>query len=185
MAVDSDPRRIFGKTDAGRQALATRERTAMTVKARMALVIINGRDDLRALRVSLGPDADATINELLRAGLIAPLTSPAVPAPLTASAPLTVHAPLTPIPNPQPEPAPRQAADSQEKLFALQRQALACLRPHFGPDVVMIAQPLVSAVTLQEFAAGLDPIERQLAVYVGKKQAARILAPLRNLEKPG
>jgi hypothetical protein len=173
-AMDSDPQRVYGKTAAGRQALTSR--TSMTAKARMALIVINGKDDMRAVSASLGPGSAAVIDELLRAGLIELLSQAPAPAPAPPAPAPTVATAQTPG---APSMQPAGEADSRAKLIALQRQAVACLRPHFGPDVVVIAQALVSATSLQAFTAGLDAVERQLAVYVGKKQAARILAPLR------
>jgi len=164
METNSDLQRVYGKTEAGRQVLSAGRRTSMPVKARAALIMINGKDDLRTLTPSIGPDAAAVIDELLRAGLIellSPAPAAARPAPHTSA----------------PSGAVKSPADA--RLFALQRQAVASLRPYFGPDVVSIAQSLVSATTVQAFILGLDAIEQQLAVYVGRKQAARLLAPLR------
>jgi hypothetical protein len=74
---------------------------------------------------------------------------------------------------------PAPSAPDAERLPALQRHALQSLRPHFGPDTPLVAQALLAARTAAEYQKALDGIESTLAIYMGRKQAARELASLR------
>ena len=91
--------------------------------------------------------------------------------PLTATAaPLTARAPAS---------VPAQAATAGPGLDALRRQAMTYLGNHFGPDTPLVAQALLAARSVAEFNAALDGIESKLAIYLGRKQAARELQALR------
>lgn len=76
---------------------------------------------------------------------------------------------IEPVPAPVIEPG---------RLSALQRQALHRLTPHFGPDTALVAQALIAASSPDEYQRALDAIQAKLAIYMGRKQAARELASL-------
>ncbi|MCY1557952.1 hypothetical protein D9M68_948470 [compost metagenome] len=92
----------------------------------------------------------------------APVAPPASEAPLAA-----------------PTAVPAQAAPAGPVLDVLRRKALTYLGNHFGPDTPLVAQALLAARTAAEFNAALDGIESKLAIYMGRKQAARELLALR------
>ncbi|MEJ8815634.1 hypothetical protein WKW77_31540 [Variovorax ureilyticus] len=164
--MDADLDRVFAKTEKGRQELAARSRN-LSVRARAALILVNGTDGVRVLRGKLGPGAMAVIEDLLHAGLIEPRGPAQDKPPGGAIAPPATAAPGAAL------------SDFREQLRTLQREALACLTPHFGPDVLIVAGPLLAATSFEAFADELASIERKLAIYVGKTQAARIVAALR------
>ena len=124
---------------------------------------------MRALGAKIGRDAPVVIGALARTGHVELVEAP-------KPRPKDVPPPLPPKPELPPPPSPEVAVD----LGELQRAAINLLASHFGPDVNIVAKPLLDATTRQAFSEGLDAIERKLAVYVGKSQAARILAELRS-----
>jgi len=67
----------------------------------------------------------------------------------------------------------------QALLAPLRREAIARLAPHYGPDVVVVAGPLLQAATLEAYGAALDMLESKLTINLGRKMAARVLAGLR------
>jgi hypothetical protein len=155
----TDP--VFQKTGRGRAEIAQRS-TGLPAAARSVLIMVNGQDTVTALAARGLPDAREHLRQLLALGLIevvaAPPPPPPPPPPAVASPPLAPPAP---------------------ELDALRRQVLARLDPHFGPDTGTVAQALRAARTVAEFNQALDGIESKLAIYMGRKQAARELQGLR------
>jgi hypothetical protein len=65
------------------------------------------------------------------------------------------------------------------RLTGLRRAALSRLAPHFGPEVVIVAEPLLKARTLEAFGVALAGLEAKLHIYLGRKEAAALVATLR------
>lgn len=156
---------VYAKTARGRAELESRVRQLQGMQ-RTALILVDGRSPLKALAAQLGPQAAAIVGELMRAGYVErvePMAKAARQRPAEDAAP----PPVAP-----PAPAP---ADLQRR----QRLAIELLAPHFGPDVAIVCQPLTTAASAAAFDAGVDAIERKLAIYMGKGGASRTVAPLR------
>ncbi|MBA4176632.1 MAG: hypothetical protein C0505_08715 [Leptothrix sp. (in: Bacteria)] len=159
--------RLCRKTEAGSAALATRS-AALPARARTALILINGREPMAVLAHKIGADAPALVEMLLAMGLIEDVPPPA--------------APLRPKPVPPPSPVAVPVADdtvTAARLAQLKRDGLHLLAPQFGPDVDVICRPLLEANTAAHYNAALAGIESKLAIYLGRKQALRLLDPLR------
>jgi hypothetical protein len=65
-------------------------------------------------------------------------------------------------------------------LETLLAPRLSFLQPHFGPDTSTVAQALLAARSLATFREALGGLEANLAICMGRKQAAREVAALRN-----
>jgi len=157
---------VFRKTESGKAEVAQRQ-AGLAPATRQVLILVNGSDSVQALVAKGLGEVRAHLDTLLALRLIE-----AVPEPMKTVA-------STPAP-PAPEvAAPAPAAPGTERLPALQRQALQRLHPHFGPDTPLVAQALLAARTAAEYQKALEGIESRLAIYMGRKQAARELASLR------
>lgn len=143
--------RIYAKTERGRSELLSRA-SLLRGRLRAALIVVNGRAPLSALQEVIGDDAQALLDELERLGHVE-----AVDSELSAAGQ-----------------EPTDPALEMRRADALQR-----LAPHFGPDVGLIARPLLQAADTEAFDRALDHIESRLALYLGRKDAARALAGLR------
>jgi hypothetical protein len=152
------PDPVFQKTERGRAEIAQRS-AGLPAAARSVLIMVNGQDTVAALAARGLPGAREHLRKLLALGLIE-VVAPPPPPPPPPSPPAVV---------PPPEPG----------LDTLRRQVLARLEPHFGPDSGTVAQALRAARTAAEFNHALDGIESRLAIYMGRKQAARELQGLR------
>ena len=169
---------VFQKTEKGRAEIGQRA-AGLSVATRSVLIMVNGVDAVSALMARGLPQLQGHLDTLLALGLIEPLDRPtpvALPPPVSVSLP-----PLAPPPvhDARPKDSPPAAVPSQPQLEALRRRALAHLSSHFGPDTPLVAQALLVARTTAEFNAALDGIESKLAIYMGRKQAARELLALR------
>ena len=143
--------RIYAKTERGRSELLSRA-GLLRGRLRAALIVVNGRAPLSTLQEVIGDDAPALLDELQRLGHVE-----------------TVETDLT---------AP--ALGLADPLLEMRRSdALQRLAPHFGPDVGLVARPLLQAADADAFDRALDHIESRLALYLGRKDAARALAGLR------
>lgn len=167
--MDDPLDRVYRKTELARSELGARTRS-LHGTARTVLILVDGRSSVRALTARLGHDAAAALAELARAGYVEEALPPAAP-------PARVPPPSPP--SPLSPPAPMSSPPPEAALSLARREALARLTPHFGPDVEIVARPLLQATDREAFNAGLDQIERKLALYLGKAQAARELADLR------
>lgn len=157
--------------------------------ARSVLILINGVDSLAALERKLGRDIKPPLARLLELGLIQRLdaagaTRTAASAPPPASP--AIKAPSSPPPQAQAaaqtDAAPPAAPDSGEQKArwnALRRQVAIRLAPYFGPDLMTVLAPLMKADTHERLAAALHALEVKLAMYQGKKAAAKLMEGLR------
>ncbi len=143
--------RIYAKTERGRSELLSRA-SMLRGRLRAALIVVNGRAPLSALQEVIGDDAQVLLDELERLGHVESVDS---------ELPVAAHEPTDP-------------ALEMRRSDALQR-----LAPHFGPDVGLVARPLLQAADADAFNRALDHIESKLALYMGRKDAARALAGLR------
>lgn len=162
---------VFQKTESGKAEIARRQ-AGLSAATRTVLIMVNGSDSVSALMARGLTQLQGHLDTLLALGLIEPVVAraaPVAPPPSPAVAP----PPLTP---PASEAPPSAAAP---QLDALRRKAVAHLGAHFGPDTPLVAQALLAARTAVEFNAALDGIESKLAIYMGRKQAARELLALR------
>ncbi|MFH1815807.1 MAG: hypothetical protein ABIF28_16825 [Pseudomonadota bacterium] len=160
MPLQPDP--VFTKTAQGRAELEARS-GALNGRLRAALIVVNGQLPLAALQRVIGDGAAALIEQLRQLGHVEAVD--ALADPTVAAVPET------------------SAADEHallaQQIGRRQREALARLAPHFGPDVDMVAQPLLAAREADAFNQALDLMERKLALYLGRREAARTLAGLR------
>ncbi|EWS60824.1 hypothetical protein Y694_01429 [Methylibium sp. T29-B] len=78
-----------------------------------------------------------------------------------------------------PREAETSAAEVRERLAPLRREALARLAPHYGPDAVVVAGPLLGAATLEDYCKALEALESKVSVNLGRKQAIKLLAGLK------
>jgi hypothetical protein len=153
---------VYRKTALGLTALSTRS-CGLVPRARTALILVNGRDSLAALTGKLGPEAEALIEMLLGMRLVEEMHPPSVNAPAP--------------------PAPAVAV-ADARLASLKRAAIVRLAPHFGPDVDIVCRPLLAAGTSDAYATALGAIESKLAIYLGRRGAAELLAGLRPWDDP-
>lgn len=162
---------VFQKTESGKAEIARRQ-AGLSAATRTVLIMVNGSDSVSALMARGLPQLQGHLDTLLALGLIEPVVAraaPVAPPPSPAAAP----SPLTPPASEAPPPA------AVPQLDALRRKAMAQLGAHFGPDTPLVAQALLAARTAAEFNAALDGIESKLAIYMGRRQAARELLALR------
>ncbi|MFW5331743.1 hypothetical protein [Hydrogenophaga sp. ZJX-1] len=165
---------VFRKTESGKAEIARRQ-AGLSPATRTVLIMVNGSDSVNALAARGLPQLQGHLETLLAQGLIEPVVARAPPVaapspPAVAQPPLAASAPTS---------VPAQAATAGPGLDVLRRQAVAYLGHHFGPDTPLVAQALLAAPTVAEFNAALDGIESKLAIYLGRKQAARELQALR------
>ncbi len=142
---------IYAKTERGRSELLSRA-SMLRGRLRAALIVVNGRAPLSALQEVIGDDAQALLDELLRLGCVETVA---------------------------PDPAGAVPGLADPQLEMRRSDALQRLAPHFGPDVGLVARPLLQAADADAFNRALDHIESKLALYMGRKDAARALAGLR------
>ncbi|MDR2188826.1 MAG: hypothetical protein LBE62_12390 [Azonexus sp.] len=160
--------KVFRKTDKGRAEIE--RRSGMVPGAlRSVLVAINGRDDVDSLAISHDQSGvEERLAALLDLGLIEEVVQPGA-APQAEAPP-----PPPPLPPPPPSPPPLPAS-----FVTRQQQVLACLAEHCGPSTTAVAKDMLAARDAHEFDRALKGIEAQLAVYMGRKQAVRLLAEFR------
>jgi hypothetical protein len=167
---------VFRKTESGKVEIAKRG-AGLAPAVRQLLILVNGVDSVQALLAKGLGDVRGHLDTLLALGLIEPVSAtrnwpgPVLDEP--ASAPAVV--------NHRPEPLVSAAtpAAPEPDLEPLRRRAMLQLTPHFGPDTPVVAQALLAARTEAAFNEALDGIQTKLAIYLGRKQAARELQDLR------
>lgn len=179
---------VFQKTESGKAEIARRQ-AGLSVATRTVLIMVNGSDSVSALMARGLPQLQAHLDTLRALGLIEPVMARGAPA----AAPPHPPADARPSAVPPASDAPQGPAEwapvlaqnapaappNPPNLDLLRRKALAHLGNHFGPDTPLVAQALLAARTITEFNAALDGIESKLAIYMGRKQAARELLALR------
>ena len=160
---------VFRKTESGRVEIAQRV-AGLAPAARQLLIMVNGSDSVNALVAKGLSEVRAHLDTLLAMRLIEAVPEPVKPVTVVTAPPpppvASATAPATPDPVAQ-------------RLAALQRKALQHLHQHFGPDTPLVAQALLAARTPAAYQQALDGIESKLAIYMGRKQAARELGSLR------
>lgn len=194
--MDVHGQTVFRKTGDGRAAMAQRSHE-LAMATRSVLIMVNGV--LPAAQLSPGGIAQATphLVRLLELGLIEPVTpvsfapgarkeTPAAPGTAGTTArqaqPATVAAPfpgLTSAPGPAADAAPPAMPVEAAVPDALKRRAMARLQEHFGLDTPVVARALLAAITSADYNAALGAIEAKLAIYMGRRMAARTVQDLR------
>ena len=171
---------VFQKTESGKAEIARRQ-AGLSPATRTVLIMVNGNDSVSALMARGLPQLQGHLDALLALGLIEPVVARAAPVvpPPTAVTPSPVVPFAEPLTAPTTAAVPAQAASAGLNLDILRRKAMTHLGNHFGPDTPLVAQALLAARTAGEFNAALDGIESKLAIYMGRKQAARELLALR------
>lgn len=174
--MDDPGDRVYRKTDRGMGEVKSRS-GGLSARSRTALILVNGVDSLAALRAKIGPDADALVEALAAQGHVEPAAPPA--RRVTDS----------PVPQPPPvdiavEPvtlreAEMSADEVRDRLAPLRREAIARLAPHYGPDAVVVAGPLLQAATVEDYAKALEALESKVSVNLGRKQAIKLLSGLK------
>ena len=163
-------RDVFRKTDAGHAEIRSRS-LGFDARTRGLLILINGELNVAELAARVGFDPAEMLVRFVGAGLVervasaAPKLRPAPPPPAPAAAKPPAAAPMAPAP-----PAELMPADAA----AAWRRALIELAPHYGPDAELVAAPLRSATTPQQFAAALAEVRDKLSVFLGRKGAEQI-----------
>lgn len=196
---------VYRKTERGQGEIKSRA-GGLSVRARTLLILTNAVDSVATLHKKMGADAASVLHDLAAQGYIEPIeatkpkvsasptlmptprpalmptpvamsvpsvpsvTSLAAPFAETLASPLRVDLPDTPV---------LSQAEFAARLAPLRRAALKQLTPHFGPDVVVVAQPLLKAQTPQTYNAALDLLASKLAIYLGRKKAALVVDGLR------
>ena len=198
---------VFRKTEAGREELKVR-RVGLPVATRQVLIQVNGIDPVNALMAKGLAEVRSHLATLIELRLIEPVREAtrderpgsaqdsgrelvratvqeamkhAVPPPAPAEPghPRSVQPLEARIASRAPSDAAGARVSEGASLVPLQRQLLATLRPHFGPDAVDVAQAALAAGSTDEFHRALDAIESKLAIYMGRKAAAQELLALR------
>ena len=173
---------VFQKTESGKAEIARRQ-AGLSPATRTVLVMVNGNDSVNVLAARGLPQLQGHLDALLALGLIEPVVARAapvaVPSLAVALSPVAPPASEGPLATPGQASVPAQAVPAGLNLDALRRKALVHLGNHFGPDTPLVAQALLGARSVTEFNAALDGIESKLAIYLGRKQAARELLALR------
>ena len=163
---------VYRKTEAGRAEIGQR-RAGLAPATRQLLILVNGTDSAQTLQTKGLGDVRGHLDTLLALQMIEPVPAKAAPSPpVVPTAPTTSAAPPALASPPEPE--------DPQRLLALQRRAYQTLQPHFGPDTPIVAQAMLAARSLAEFREALGGIEAKLAIYMGRKQAAREVEALRN-----
>ncbi len=171
------PGQVFQKTDRGKAEIAQRK-AGLSSATRAVLIMVNGSDSVQVMQARGLGDVRSHLDALLALALIEPVAATRTPA--TSAAPARDVAQAGPparAPTPAPAPHEIQEFDPQH-LMALQRRAYRVLQPHFGPDTSIVAQAMLAARTLSEFRSSLTAIEAKLAIYMGRRQAAREIESL-------
>jgi hypothetical protein len=147
--------------------------------ARQLLILINGIDSVQALLAKGLGDVWVHLDTLLALRMIEPVPGTrTAPPPPVAVAPAPAAPPVAPPASAAPVAAPA-APEEAQALLALQRRAYQTLVPHFGPDTPLVAEAMLAARSLADYQAALGGIEAKLAIYMGRKQAARAIETLR------
>jgi type IV secretory pathway VirB10-like protein len=163
---------VFRKTENGKAEISQR-RAGLAAATRQLLILVNGVDNVQTLQTKGLGDVRSHLDTLLAMQMIEPVPSVKAVAPPAAN-------PVAPPPVAPPAPPPPPLPEDQQRLLALQRRAYQTLQPHFGPDTPIVAQAMLAARSLVEFRDALGGIEAKLAIYMGRKQAAREVDALRN-----
>ncbi len=155
---------IYQKSAAGREEIQRRS-GAIDARTRSALILINGKDPLAAVERQLGHSIVPSVQSLLDLGLVE-VVSRREPAPVQADPPQTPS-----------QPSPDEGA-KQGHWEAVKRQIAVRLAPHFGPDLMTVLAPLMAAQSDTDKQAAMQALQAKLALYLGRKAAAKIFEDL-------
>ncbi|CAN5305877.1 hypothetical protein BH10PSE16_BH10PSE16_01910 [soil metagenome] len=151
---------VYKKSTQGWDALKIHN-SGLDAAARSTLILINGIDSLAALERKLGRDIKPPVIRLLALGLVERLE--AAKPPRTAASGRALP----------------DSGEQKARWNAVRRQVAICLAPYFGPDLMTVLAPLMKADTHERFAAALHALEAKLAIYQGKKAAAKLMEGLK------
>lgn len=184
---------VFRKTPQGLAELAQR-RGELPPRMRSVLVMVNGVDAATRLVERLGADVLATLDALLHRGLIEPIAAaprsaaPAAPRPRSTTPPPPAAKSPSPAataaslaPAAPAAPVETGAGEVEQRMRLATRQLIQILLPHFGPDAPRIAQAASTATEPAAFNQALEAVAARLAIHMGRKRAAEVLAPLRQI----
>jgi len=193
---------VLRKTASGQAAFSSRS-PLLTPRLRALMVMIDGARQLGDLCAALGEGVKAQLVELASHGFVEPVRpggltrrpEPAPPAAVSRPAPPATAARVVEAPPTRPVeappaarhrdstlPMPLDAASGHPDYEEMGRRAqklIGMLRPHFGPDAALAAQPVVAAADEKAFDAALDALRERLSIHMGKRMATDFLAPLR------
>ncbi len=160
-------RDVFRKTEAGHAEIRNRA-LGLDARTRGLLILINGELTAGELAARVGFDPAEMLVRFVGAGLVERVAV-AVPKlrPVPPPAPAKPPAAPAAVPAPPAELVPPDAA-------AAWRRALVELSPHYGPDAELVAAPLRSATTPQQFALALVEVRDKLSVFLGRKGAEQL-----------
>lgn len=175
--MDDPGARVYRKTDQGVAEIRSRA-GGLSARLRTALILVNGVDSVAALRHKIGSDAGALVEGLAAQGHVELVVQRPRAAPLPAAAPKPVAVDIA-VETGVPAEAELSEAEVRERLTPLRREALARLAPHYGPDAAVVAGPLLQAGSIEAYCAALDALETKVSVYMGRKQAVKLLTGLR------
>ena len=179
--LETNPNSVYQKSAQGRDALKLHG-GALDAATRSTLILINGMDSLAALERKLGRDIKPPLARLLALGLVERLEAAKPAGPATREpAPASVLPKLQPQTAPQAQANPLAVPDSGELTAhwsAVRRQVAIRLAPYFGPDLMTVLAPLTKADTHERFAAALQGLQAKLAMYQGRKAAAKLMEGL-------
>jgi hypothetical protein len=156
---------VFRKTESGKAEIGQR-RAGLAAATRQLLILVNGVDSVQTLQTKGLGDVRGHLDTLLALQLIEEVAVSRPPPSSTRATPAQA-------PSPAPMPPPAISPEEDQHLLGLQRRAYRKLQPHFGADTPVVAQAMLAARSVQEFRSALGTIEAKLAIYMGKKQAAR------------
>lgn len=161
--------RVYRKTDMGVAEVKSRS-VGLSARACMALIVVNGVDSVAVLRDRVGSDAGPLIERLAVQGQVEVVVQRA------RSAPSLLPASRDIAQDPPPVAPGVSGADEVELPRPLRREALVRLATHHGPAAAVVAGPLLQAKTLKTYGAALNALKTKLSVYLGRKQAIKLLA---------
>lgn len=159
-------RDIFRKTTAGHAEIRARA-FGFDARTRGLLILINGELTVGELATRVGFDPVEMLLRFVGAGLVERVASG---APKLRPAPVAAPAEAQPAPAP-PAAAPATLEFETTDAAAAWRRALVELAPHYGPDAELVAAPLRSAKSPEQFAAALAEVRDKLSVFLGRKGA--------------
>lgn len=162
--MEIHPDCVYRKSEQGVAEINSRSR-GLTMHARATLILVNGLASVATLQEKIGSDATSILQALAEQGYIE-----------------LVPSKVTPVVMRPPSDAATPVLTEEEvaaRLTGLRRAALSRLAPHFGPEVVIVAEPLLKARTLEAFGVALPGLEAKLRIYLGRKEAAALVATLR------
>lgn len=167
---------IYAKSPAGQLELKSRS-NAVPPRARTLLILVDGKRNDTELS-ALVPDFEASVEALLKAGLIVPVASARAPVSTRA-----VSAPEAPPPiavaDPAPAPAPARAAVD---LPTLRLESARAVNNLLGPEGDALAMRIERAAEAEVLQVALERCVSYIAATRGKRAAdefaQRYLSPL-------